>query len=438
MAERLICLLLVFSSLIISVPVYSFNLTFTPDLSVSTEYTDNLFLSERREENDLITIFSPNFSLELRDRHHGIDFSYSPSYSMYKNWTENNTWRHRLHCFAWTDISARTRIEIDDAFLRTEDPLDEEDVYLPDNEPLVSTDATRERGRSTYWTNTARLNLTHQFGRDDSFFVRYIHGMRKTNDPEDEDNLRHSPSIGVTYWFGPTWGFDTEIGYTKTDYSGGSRDSGSDDFDEWDWSLRMNRRFGHQLEGFIRYECAATDYEGDEEDYTTHNFVAGFEYDLSRHAHISFDAGYFIQDNEDSEDEGGMVLNASFVERFRRGSVTFSGSRGQTESRYGAENLGFSEYYEVSCEGSYMLTRRITADIAVSYRKDMYKDEDPERDDKTKRFSTGLTWLCRDWLSFNVDYSYNVVESTDDAESYRENRWMFTITLTPPRPYRLN
>jgi len=414
---------------------WDYQVTFTPEISVSTEYTDNVFLSENREYHDIITLFSPTFNLELLGMNRGVNISYTPAYSLYEEWSENNAWRHSLDFFGWTDITAHTRLEIDNTFLRTEDPLGEEDVYLPSGEPLVELDGTTERNRETYYTNTTRINLTHQFGEDDSFFVQYVHGLRGSDDPEDEDHTSYNPSIGMTYWFGPRWGVETDAGYISTHYSGGTGDS--DDFEEWDGNIRLIRRFTHHLEGFVRYGYSTTDYDGEEEDYDVQDSTVGFDYEPSENRHVSFEIGYWTQDYDESGSNSGMKVDGEFEQTFRRGLISFSGAAGEQAAHYGAENLGLSKYYQVESHGEYQLTRRIAADFSGLYRKDDYQDEDPEREDKTKRFNVGLSWLCRNWLSFRVDYAYNVVDSTDDEEGYRENSVLFTVSLVPPRPYRL-
>jgi hypothetical protein len=435
--NTLFCFTLVFLYLATASVATGYEVTFTPGMSVSTEYTDNLYLSQKNGEHDIVTVFSPTFLLEVTERRNGMALSYSPGYSLYEEWSDNNAWRHNLNFFGWVDITEHTRLEIDDAFLRTEDPLDEEDVYSPDGEPLVELDGTTERNREPYYTNIGRINLAHQFGEEDSFFLQYVHRLRRSDDPEDEDHNGHNPSIGMTYWFTPRWGVETEAGYTTTHYSGGDALDESDDFEEWDGSLRLIRRFTHQLEGFVRYEYSTTDYDDLEEDYSVHNGTTGFIYDPSENRHISFDIGYWKQDYDDSGGNSGMTVNGVFEQLFRRGLISLGCSAGEDEAHYGAENLGLSKYYEAEGRVEYLLSRRVTADFSGSYRNDDYQDEAPSREDKTKRLRVGLSWLCRDWVSLSVAYSYNVVDSNDDDESYRENSVLFTVSLTPSHPYRL-
>ena len=179
------------------------------------------------------------------------------------------------------------------------------------------------------------------------------------------------------------------------------------------------------------------DFDGDQVDYKLYDSCIGIDYEPTENNKLSLSTGYYVQDKDEGGNESGIVVNGVFEQTFRRGSFYLSGSKGHGDAYFGAENLGLSEFYEFECKGEHNLTRYVLVDLSILYRKDDYVDREPERDDKTKRVKVGITWGCREWLSFRVDYSYNTVDSDMDDEDYRENRMFFTVTLTPPRPYRM-
>ena len=133
MKKNLLILCIIF---FITIPVYGLT-TFTPRISVTEEITDNLFLTNDNQIEEFIIIPSADLELAITAPAKGLTLSYQPSYSFYKNFSENNTFRQGAQFNAWSDFSRTTRFEISDAFSKTEDPLGEEDspFYVPDEPP---------------------------------------------------------------------------------------------------------------------------------------------------------------------------------------------------------------------------------------------------------------------------------------------------------------
>ena len=166
----------------------AFKATFTPTITVDEEYTDNLFLSDNDKEHDYITTISPGFSFNLSGKNIGAGILYTPTYTVYDRFSENNTWRHSVELSGWADVSKNNRIDIHDSFFRTEEPLSEADITtLRLEEPTALIDNTIRRSRQTYYTNTSNIRLTHQLGRSDSIYLQYIHSILENDDPNIED-----------------------------------------------------------------------------------------------------------------------------------------------------------------------------------------------------------------------------------------------------------
>jgi len=429
--------------------VLAFQATFLPRISVTEEYTDNLFLSEDNEEDEYITIISLGFTTELLWQHGGIELSYDPAAVLYHEFSENDTWRHTALFYGWADLTRNNRLEIRDVFARTEDPLGVDEINnLRSEDPAVAADPTLRTTREPYWTNTSSVRFTNRFGENDSIYLEYAYGILENEDKTLEDNTRHIPSAGLTYWFTPRWGTEIIGTYTKAEYDREDTFLGeqSDDFEQGDGSIRLIRRFTRQFEGYLAYSHTYVDFEKTKEDYQVYNPSIGFDYSVAQDKRIALDVGYFVQDNSkrvgNIDDESGMTAEGVFEKTFRRGSISLLGSAGYDEAFFGAENLGLSIFYEAGLETEYNITRRITGDIFGSYRQDKYEDEIPTRRDKTTHGGAGLSYTYERWLSSNInfiirtEYSYNRVNSSIDINDYVENRGLFTITLTRSQPYR--
>jgi len=427
----------------------AFQATFLPRMSVSGEYTDNFYLSEDAEEDEFITVISIGFTTELLWQHSGIELSYDPAYAIYNEFSENDTWRHTALLYGWSDLTRNNRLEIRNAFVQTEDPFGEEEInYLRSDDPAIGADPTLRTSREPYIRNTASLRFTNQFGENDSFYLEYAYGILENEDETIEDNTRHIPSAGLTYWFTPRWGSEIIVSYIKAEYDREDKFIGipSDDFNAWDGNIRLIKRFSRQLEGHLAYTHIYVDFEKTEEDYQIYNPYIGFNYEVAQDISIYADVGYFYQDYDERiegrDDKSGPTADVVFEKTFQRGSVNLTGAGGYDGAYFGAESLGLSIFNEARLEAEYNLTRRITGDIFGSYRQDKYEDEDPVRRDKTTRGGVGLSYEYERWLSSNinfsirVEYSHRNFDSNIDINDYVENRGLLSITLTRSQPYR--
>lgn len=410
---------------------FGFQATFTPRISVNEEYTDNLFLSDKNKEHDYITTISPGFTIEALGKNSGATVSYDPSYSFYDRYSEKDAWRHNARFSGWADLSKNTRLDVSDSFLRTEDPLTDADIVaLRAEDAFVQIDNTIRRSRNTYYTNSAAVNLTHKFGETDFFKLGYVNTILENDDETIQDNVMHNPSMGLTYWFIPQWGFDAKVSYTKGEYDA------SDDLNKWSGRLKLVHKFTRQFEGFVGYGNEVVDYKGETEDYRTYNPFMGFNYAITEDTSISGDVGYFIHDNKSSDDDSGLTANMGLGKTFKRGSLNLRGSCGYDEANFGAENLGYNKFYEAGGSASYELTRHISGNIFGSFRESKYKALASDRRDQNTRCGLGLTIKLLPWMAIGVNYTYRLFDSTLAGNDYEENRGLISITLSPSRPFR--
>ena len=235
----------------------AFQATFLPRISLSEEYSDNLFLTENNEEDDFITIISIGFTTELLWQQAGIELSYDPAAVLYHEFSENDTWRHTALLYGWADLTRNNRIEVRDAFVRTEDPLGVEDInFLRSEDPAIEADPTLRTTREPYITNTVSVRFTNRFGENDSFYLEYASINLENEDKTLEDNTQRIPSAGLTYWFTPRWGSEIIVSFTEAEYyredefyTGPDAGDPSDDFDQWEGSIRLINSFPGSLKG---------------------------------------------------------------------------------------------------------------------------------------------------------------------------------------------
>ena len=396
--------------------------TFTPSISISEKYTDNIDLTDNNEEYEYITSVYPGFSFQVFEKRYGAILSYSPSYVYYDRFPKNNTWRQNASFSGWSDLSKYTKLRISETFVRTEDPVSEEDTTI-------------RKSREAYYRNSSSLNLNHKFSEHDNIGLGYLYSFLENTDSDIEDNERHNPSITYSHKFNPYFSLDTNISYTRGDFEV------SDNFDNWNGSLTLANKFTKYLKGSIRYSHTIMDYKGDTEDYKIYDPSIGINYTIAEDTFISLNAGYFIQDRENSDDESGLTLTGNLGKtwEFKQGSITATGSSGYEESYFGSENLGFNKYYQARTSAHYGFTKSLTGNISGSFRRNKYINQNDNRTDKLKNAGVGLIFnpITIRWLHLSLNYSYHTVDSTEKENEYDENRVHLSITLSPPNPILL-
>jgi hypothetical protein len=284
--------------------IYAAQVLFTPSLTLSEEYTDNLFMTPDNETDEYITTAGLGLTGQVIWRTAGLELNYSPSYIKHDDNDDNDSWRHSASLSAWKTIKQNTQCELRNTYLRTSDPVDNSGAIDPDDPtigPEIESDINR-RGRREYYRNVTNARVSHQFGSNDSFYVAYRYSILRDEDipigQTVSDNDISTPSAGLTYNFTPRFGMELDASYAISDYEE------QNDRDEFSGGIRLLNNFSRTLSGFFAYSHTILDYDEDtSEDYKIYRPSIGFEVSLKENAGISIDAGYYNQDFETSKNE---------------------------------------------------------------------------------------------------------------------------------------
>jgi len=442
------CFLIIAISFIVNTRAFSLQYTFQPRTSVSEEYTSNVFLSKDNEKDDFITIVSAGFTAAALGKTGGLEISYDPAYSFYKEYDENDGWSHDANLRLWSDLGKRTRFEITDSFLRTKDPLGEEDLLaLSDGNVVQEGDTTVRKKRETYYRNTASARLTHQFGKEDAVYAGFTYSLLRNNDDQEEDNDYYSPAAGLNYWFDPRFGIESNAEYTKASFDQDKNfvGEGSSDFDNYAGMIRLIGRTGVHFSIFAQHDQIYRDFDGNNDnDYMVYAPSAGFIYVVDKGLNLRLGAGYFYVDVDGDENEQGIFGNSQIDKTWtsERGSLTLAALTGLDQNNFGAENIGLERYAGVQGNAVYRLTRTISWDINGNYRySDVIGDADSGDEDAGSnvhryRAGSGFTIEPLRWMAIRLAYNFNKVNSDADEDEYDEHRGLLQVTLTPSQPYR--
>ena len=392
---------------------------FTPSISTGVEYDDNLFLDPANEVSDYITSISPGFSLTLLKQDTQLELAYAPTLVWYTEETVDNTVNHSGTLTFGQDLTEHLRFDLTDTALRSDDPLE-------DLEDVGGVRETREQ----YFTNNASASLRYLFGPENAFTVGYGNIYLKNDDTTLNDSRTQIPFATLTHRFNIRNSAEINYRYTKADFWIDNIPP-SDDYTGHAAGVRYIYNFTLHTEGSLGYNLTTRNFDGNEEDYKIHDGSIGIEHAFSSDLSASAGAGYFMQDNDYSDDETGYSYDASIIRQFERGSINIGGAGGWEESYLATDRSGFIEYWSVDASADYQILEPLTLYADGSYRRN--KDAD-DTEWNLLRGHCGLNWTFFRWFSLSLDYSYAERDDDVDRDDYSVNR--VALYLTAGRLYR--
>ncbi len=447
MIKRSLTFGVLIAALAINSQAFPAQFTIAPALTASGEYTDNVDLTKDNKKDDFIIFVSAGLTAELRGKTSGASLSTSYGYSFYDQNSSNDTFRIPLNFRAWTQPSKYTELNFTNQFLRTEDPNAQDQIVVQDGRLEETGDTTVRRGRKPYYTNTATLNATHRFGKEDRVYGGFTYGLLRNKDDQVQDNDYYRPSAGLDYWFTHRFGSQFFAEYTRAEYSQSSNFVGvpAGEFDNWLGSMRLLGRMTNHFALFFQYNQVYRHWtSGDENDYLVYAASAGLTYNITKDLFFLIGPGYYYQQIENEQNTSNPFLNAELSQTwdFRRGSVKLAGLAGLTQNNFGAQpNFDFQQFAAIQGSAGYNFTSRLIGDTGASYRwafTPARNDQGGVGEDATTnlfQFRLGLSYLPTRWMSLRLGYSFNGYVSDVDPD-YTENRALLTVTLRPDRPWR--
>ena len=390
----------------------------TPRVSTGVEYTDNVRLAPEDTQSDTITTITPGITMDFSGRSAGLTLDYDPSFVSYADDTYEDYWRHLAKGAVWWQPVKSTRFELADTFLKTEDPLSDDDL-------------TVRRTRNPYTRNTSTARMDYRFGNENQAYLDGRYTLLENEDPGIEDSDRLVGSAGVAYWFNARWGMDLDGEYDRAEYEE------SENFSDTTGQLRLNHRFNPHFTGFAGYAHTFHDYDDDGDDFQVYDGFVGFDYAISKTLDFGMSAHYVALDFEDGSDQSETPVNINLSKRFQHGSISLNGEGGYDYTTTSSENLGYYLFYQAGLTADYAFTRRLTGDVNALYANRDYKDTLTPAGGRcvpgrlrTLDSTAALAFHARRLL-------YRTLDSTDNVNDYTENRVSLLFTVRPDQPFRM-
>ena len=403
-------------------------ITFSPRLTLSEEYTDNVFrvpdIPELglEPEEDFIFRVAPGATLGFVGRKADLSIAYDPYYSDYKNNEYLSRWSHVANLAGNWQMTKNTRSFLTDSFIYAEDPQEEDAI-------------TGRSGRNPYYRNTSVIGLTHQFGERDFITLQYTHReFREDTEfgiPPD-DSTTYSPELTLDYWFTSRWGVGTQLAYTNGQFEI------TENFENTYAEVRLLYNYSRRWDFFIAHAQTYQDFMEDSEDYQIYYQSLGFDYNYDATTFLSLEGGPLVRDYNDSSEEYGFTVFADGrkIWLFQRGNIDINVRNGLDYDYASTQNLGLFYYTSAGGTANYNFYRNFSANITGSYRYNAYVDLEPVRYDNIYRAGTGLQWLMTSNCSLQLNYN-SIERQSNDAyalEEYAENRVYLGISYFPRNP----
>jgi hypothetical protein len=398
------------------VPSLSFARTeFTPAISVSELYDDNIDLTQTNKISDWITTISPSLNLTFASEKNNFQLRYAPSIVRYKKTDNNNTIGQSGTLTLGEELTDRLRVDLNDTLLRSEDPIEQTEGVFG-----------ARRTRNPYLRNNGGASFTYLFGPEDTFKLGYNHSFLKNEDVNLNDNTYATPFMGLTYWFNVSNGIELNYQYNIADFSRDDNIVPSDAYTGNAVGLKYSYRFSQHTTATLGYNLNTRLFEGATENYDIHEGKIGLTHSFKNDTSLSLSGGYFQLKNEHSPDDNGFSYNASFTKNFNRGNFTIGGNGGWREGYQEAVRTGLIKYWGMNSQFSYQILERLENHASIFYIQN--KEEATERKYKTYGGSYGWRWSFLRWFSLSVDYTRSDRRDDIDAFSYVDNRVMMSLT----------
>jgi hypothetical protein len=346
-----------------------------PFLSLTEQYTDNVYNTNSDKKSDLSTTISTGLQLifpRVKKKYH-LDLIYQMDMERFNKFTSENATNHTANGKFEIKFPGGIQIELSDKFLRGHDPR--------------GVSLSEELDFYTYNTGTVRAaySLTDRFKLQMDYTNLFI------NYDAERNRFRNRTD-------------NTVAGY-------------------------LYYRILPKTAVFVEYEYVAVNFkESEDSDSTEHHIFGGITWEVTGKTKGTFKGGYGTKSFKDQSLEkfSGYLVEATVDYNFTsRHSVKLKGIRETNETDFYGSDFYVSTVF--SLEYFQRFTGKITAKCDLSYGVDNYYGDVKRRDDEWKT-GIGIIYEIKKWLITEAGYYYTKRNSDIEDFSYKNNLFKFKVT----------
>lgn len=396
----------------------------TPRVYVEEQYDDNIFLTERDEQDDFITTISPGVNLNYLAPTGEIILDYEFRRSFYSDFSDLDFSSHRGRAEARKDFASWFGAGIREIFIRGEDPI--ELTGLTEFErPSVRTGR-----RNRYTRNIVEPEATFRFGENRSIRFGYRNNILRNKADDIADLDENAINALLTFRFNIRNGFEVFYERITREYDETVPPTADRDHDGDEIRGRYTYYFDPKTSVFLEYRYLRRDFDRESArfvDYEVHNPNLGFTRDLYENVTLSASGGYTVRDADGRKDEEAFFGRGNFSAVYKRLTLSLYGETGADEDFLSAESLGFNEFWRAGFTARYQLLETLWVEGFFFIQRERFVDLDRRDSLWSTRGSLGYQVLR--WLSLSFDYEHNERDSNIALESYEDNRYFGRLTV---------
>jgi len=346
-----------------------------PGLSIMEKYSDNIFLSNKKRQNDSVTIISPQLSLDFSiSPDNYINISYNGNYNLYR---KSDNFKKDIH----------------------------------------KTDA--------FWKWITPKGSLLKIGGSINFDSIQPYSLQDDHKDFAEKRLFGETVFEVSAFIDMGIAYDRAVQrFRKSTYK-------SDDFDRDSAILRFfyKRLPDITVTTEYSYSCQNNkDIAGPSTDMDSHVVLIGAQWDPLKKLYGHIKSGYYMVNSKSDIRSSGFAMDTDIGYRLTDIILLklVAYRRAVTSIRAARE----SGAYYISTGGglkvSYTGLNALVVTVNTLYKNNQFKQFSSDTDSKRKDnyFDVGLTvkYTVQKWFSFITNYHYRANNSTVDEEDYTENR----------------
>ena len=387
-------------------------------VSVQEEYNSNLYLTNKKPQDDFTTNVSAAVTYSKAEKNYGIDLNYQMGYVFYADHHDLNFLTIGPSTLnAWYAFSPKLKFRITDYIIRSD--AGKESIYNGQQDQFY---LSTVRGKpAIYIRNVVQPSIEYQFGKENLFSVLYRNNYYNinSNNPRYEDSMENTINPRLTYWFDIHNGISLDYYFSYYTYQ-----RSPDQFTNA-VTPRYTYRFDPRTSIFGEFRFSNQDFKSPGVDYNVYNPSLGIEYKFSPTLTGTAQVGYFWQVPVGGEKSDGPSFNLSLTKNAEKTTYTLSFVGGYTEDYGTAQNLGFTQTYTVYGTINHKLTQRMSVGLTGSVAREEYSSD---RKDWVYGIFGNASYLILKWLTASLQVSYEEDHSNLKIDSYRDIRGSLKLT----------
>ncbi|GBE00726.1 sporulation related domain protein [bacterium BMS3Bbin06] len=379
---------------------------FHPFLSLSVNYTDNVFNTKDNKKSDVLAVITPGIWIsvprvkqklldiattsispggiptsifkERFSRRYQTYLLYRADIEQFKRFSSQNTVSHRIDGLFQYNFRGGLSLDLFDQYIKSHDMRGTGVSFEPDK----------------FDTNLLGIMLTYDIS--DRFILRTDYRNYMVNYIDSRNNFRDRTDNAV--------------------------------------SVYLFYRFFPKTSAFLEYEFVDIDYDENViDDSKEDHFFTGIQWDITAKSKGRIKAGYGMKDFTRENDGREFLFELQLDHKFTpKTSLKLVATRKTNETNISTADYILSD----GLRARYLqrFTAKISGSIGLSYNNDKYHGEltfggeTRERDDDIYSASLALQYEFREWLKTDLGYLYSRRDSNFSEFDYSNNTFFIRIT----------